>query len=144
MSHRSWRNFLSAIIWCKTNLWKKLPQPRENHYLNVYLGFPYRSSSVVILTWLLCNGTIKVAQFSFQRKSNKYLILEDIQLHRCFFSWDLHNEIYHIMLLKIENDTRYLFVLVKVFIVKKYFTCNTNEIFGCLKFGMKYTIVHIP
>ena len=39
VSHRSWRNFLSAIIWCKTNLWKKLPQPRENHYLNVYLGF---------------------------------------------------------------------------------------------------------
>ena len=84
--------------------------------------FPYRSSSVVILTWLLCNGTIKVAQFSFQRKSNKYLILEDIQLHRCFFSWDLHNETYHIMLLKMENDTRHLFVLVKVFIVKSTLT----------------------
>ena len=39
VSHRIWRNFLSAIIWCKTNFWKKLPQPRENHYQNGYLGY---------------------------------------------------------------------------------------------------------
>ena len=48
VSHRSWRNFLSAIIWCKTNFWKNFRIPERTITKMAHL---------VSLSFIICCNT---------------------------------------------------------------------------------------